>query len=73
MVTLKETIFAIGEESSESNRMRVSFANLDRLHPNAPYPTIRKTRVNGFQLMSLTPFEAQWLVDVLTRLLKTGK
>lgn len=63
---IDEILFAKGEEFSEVSRMRITYKKLDRLHPEARYPRI----YDGKSSIGLTPPEAQWVVDVLTRLLR---
>ena len=71
MLANKEFPFAKGEDFTETERMRVAFCKLDRLHPDARFPVVYQTQDGGGELsLSFTPAEGRWLADVLTRMFR---
>jgi hypothetical protein len=63
-----EVEFARGN-SIDTQQLEVTYTNLNALHPDARFPTIRKFQNNGTVTeLGLTPEEGKWLAKVLVRM-----
>ena len=65
----QEIEFANGDDSIDTQGMKVTYKNLDVFHPEDRFPSIYQQESNGtLTELALTPKKGKWLADVLTRM-----